>query len=111
MWVGICVVVDIGDDFSARRPESGIARGGETAIFGRDYPVTVGMRDLFSGIRRAVIHYEDFVVGIVEPQQALQTLRKSAAPVKSTHDDRNLRPAKFSRERNFAERFPDAFES
>jgi hypothetical protein len=51
MWVGVCVIVDIRQDFSGRCPESRIPRGSQTLIFGCDDSETVAMGDLCSGIR------------------------------------------------------------
>ena len=51
MWVGVCVIVDIRNDFSGSCRQSRIACGSEALIFGCDDSETVAMRDLCSGIR------------------------------------------------------------
>src|SRR6516164_1618693 len=111
MGVGICVIVDIRHDFPGRCSESRIPCRSQALIFGCDDSETVGMRDLCSGIRGAIVYHDDFVIRILKSQQTLQAFRKSAAAIKRTHDDRNLRPTELLCKGDLGECFPNSSES
>ena len=97
------VVIKIRDDVSRGLPEPGVARTAEAAIFSADDAAVVLGRDDRCRIGRAIIDHDDFIVGVFEPAQTLQTVPDGARPIETAHDDRDSRAGLAARERSLRE--------
>ena len=64
--VGICIVIDIGDDLTACRFTTRVARAAQAAILGADKPKWVLPGDFSRVVCRSVVYNNDFIVGVVE---------------------------------------------
>ena len=108
--IGTGVVVDVGDDLAARRPCSGIAGGGETAMSGVNQPALVLARDDRRGIGRPVVDDDHLEPRILEPLEARETFAERARSIVRAHDDRDPGPRQTGRGRRFAKRLDDGGE-
>ena len=101
--IGVGVIVDVRDDLAPGCPEAGVPRAGEAAVLGLDQPAVVSARDGGGGIRRAVIHNDDLVVGVGQPLQGLEAIADGARAVVRADDHGDPRPGEIRREGYFAE--------
>src|SRR5437762_4002653 len=102
--IGVRVIVDVRDDLAPGCMKAGVPRAGEAAILGLDQPAVVSARDSGGGVRRAVIHDDDLVVGIGQPLQCLEAIADRAGAVIRADDHGDPGPGEVRRERDLTER-------
>ena len=79
-----------GDDFARGGGDAGVARRGKAQMFLADARgVFVLRNDLRGGVGRAVVHHQDFVIGVVQTGQRIQARLEGAGAIVAGHDDGN----------------------
>src|SRR4029079_1347616 len=72
---------------------------------GADHAKWISSGCLGSGVRGSVIHNDDFVIRIIEPEQSLKAILNCARAIVGTHHDGDPRPIDVRGERRFIECF------
>ena len=105
--VGARVVVEVGDDLTARMPESDVSCSREPAVLGGDdADVEVG-GNLRSAVGRPVVDHEHLEVRIVERSAALEAFGNRRRSVVRADDHADARPIKLEPQRGTRERLLD----
>src|ERR1051325_7569527 len=92
MWVWIGIVVDISHDLASGRSQPDVARMAQSMIGGADDSKPGFGGNGRSGISRAIVHHDHFIIWIIEFGEAGAAIANGSRAIVAAHDDRDSGP-------------------